>query len=601
MRNNTQPDKVTPQADVVFEISWEVCNKIGGIYTVIVSKVPLMMEYYKNYYLIGPYFEDKAKFEIEPASPSLKFNHVFQTMEKKYNIKCYYGIWKIQGEPKVILVDSRSLIPKKNEIKKRLWETYKIDSLRTNWDFEEPMIWSEACGLLLCEMEPLFKNEKVVVHCHEWLSGFTLLNLKMHHCHARTVFTTHATMLGRAIAGITGNLYERLDEIDPDKESYNYQVEGKHTTEKACALNADAFTTVSEITALEATKFFGRTPDITTPNGLIIKKFPSYQEIAIKHISSRERIREFLKYYFLPYYKSFNLAENLCYFISCRYEFRNKGIDTFIEALGRLNKKLQEDNTERTITAFFWIPMATRGIRSELRENKDYYEHIKRYVEKNASEILTRIIDDFMSLQEPTEESIFSKDFMTQMRKEVLHFKRTGNPPLLTHYIDNERDDIIINTLLANGLDNRESNKVKVVVYPIYLTGDDPLIGLPYYDAIAGCHLGVFPSIYEPWGYTPLEAAAMGVPSVTTDLSGFASLIKPALPKENPGIYILECYKKTREEIVNGLFNIMYNFSRLTHEERVENKMNAKKLARLSDWETLIENYIKAHNIALSK
>ncbi|MCX7766954.1 MAG: glycosyltransferase, partial [Candidatus Sumerlaeia bacterium] len=123
----------------------------------------------------------------------------------------------------------------------------------------------------------------------------------------------------------------------------------------------------------------------------------------------------------------------------------------------------------------------------------------------------------------------------------------------------------------------------------------------PYYDAIAGGHLGVFPSIYEPWGYTPLEAAAMGVPSVTTDLSGFSSLIKPALPKENPGIFILECYKKTREEIVNGLFNILYNFSRLTHEERVENKMNAKKLARLSDWETLIENYIKAHNIALSK
>ena len=590
-----------PQADILFEVSWEVCNKVGGIYTVIKSKAPLMSAHYSNYFLVGPYFEASARFEVDPAPIPFQIEPVFKEVTRKYNIGCHYGIWTVEGSPRVILLDFLSLVPRKDDIKKRLWEQYQIDSLKASWDFEEAMLWAEACGLFFNELQPYIKGQKTIIHCHEWLSGFVLLYLKSQRTRYRTVFTTHATMLGRTIAGVTGNLYEQIESVDPEKASRDYNIEAKHTTEKACAVNADIFTTVSKISGIEAEHFFGKAPDILTPNGLNLRHFPSIQELAIKHVSSRDIIREFLKYYFQPYYKNFDLNENLIYFISCRYEFGNKGIDTFIEALGKLNIALKQKPGERTITAFFWVPMFTRGVRSELRENKDYYFRIKNYVEKNADEILSHIISDFMSLREPTEESIFSREFMSRMRKDVMHFKRPGNPPLLTHYIDNERDDIILRYLKANGLENKEEDRVKVVVYPIYLTGDDPLLGLTYYDAIAGCHLGVFPSIYEPWGYTPLETAAMGVPAVATDLSGFSSLIAEAILPENPGLFIMKCHRKTKEEMVNNLLQIMLDFSSLSHEERVENKINARKTVKLADWEILLENYIQAHNMALQK
>ncbi len=594
-------DLIRAKADVLFELSWEVCNKVGGIYTVIMSKASLMNNLYKDYYLIGPYFKDKAEVDFEELPVPDNMKKVFDVLSHK-GIHCYYGKWLIKGEPKAILIDYRSLVVDKNDIKRWFWDNYKIDSLHSGWDFEEPMLWSWASGLLIELLQrEVFSGKKIVTHHHEWLAGFSLLYLKNKGVPVASVFTTHATMLGRVMASANIDIYSVLDKINPYDESYKFGVQDKFLTEKASALNADVFTTVSEITAVEAEKILGRNPEVLVLNGLDVDRFPTIEETSIKHVTSRERLREFLTYYFYPYYHNFRLDHNLMFAFLGRYEFKNKGMDVFIEALGKLNNKLKEEDSDRTITAFFWVPNLNFGVKTELLENKNYYRHIKSYVEWHSKEIVDKIIIDFITSDDPLKDSIFTKEFLHNMRKDVFHFKRNGNPPLVTHNLRDESNDVIIKSFLANGLDNSSSQKVKVILYPCYLDGDDSLINLPYYEAIAGTHLTVFPSYYEPWGYTPLESIAMGVPTITSDLAGFGRFIKPKLLPENPGVFVLERFGKSHDEEVDSLFRLLYDFSLLDHAERVENKINAKEISQLADWAHLIKNYIKAHNLAIDK
>ncbi len=589
--------KTKAESELLFELSWEVCNKVGGIYTVVMSKASLMKKNFKNYILVGPYFPEKAKFDFEESEAPLEIQSSFDEVSKE-GIKCYYGKWKIKGEPFTILIDFKEFLDKKNDIKKELWETYQIDSLKAGWDFEEPMIWSYAAGKVIEKISSRMPSLKASAQCHEWMAGFTLLYLKKANAKVGTVFTTHATMLGRSLAGNNYDLYNLLDKINPKDEAYKLQIEAKFLTEKACAENCDAFTTVSEITALEAEKFLGRKADVLVLNGLDINKFPTIEETSIKHITVREKIREFISYYFFPYY-SFDLNHNLIFFIVGRYEFHNKGIDLFIKALAKLNEKLKQEDSKRTITAFFWIPAKHYGIRTEVLENKNYYRHIKNYVNYNSDEIISNIIENIMSQKKISVSAIFSDEFLDHLKKDMMRFKRKGIPPLSTHYMD-EDQDLMINEMKKNGLLNREEDKVKSIVYPVYLDGMDEMINLNYYDTMAGCHLGIFPSYYEPYGYTPLEAAALGVCSMTTDLSGFGMFIQKQ-QKKKEGIFILKRMNVPDEEAINDFTDLLYDYSKFTHVERVHNKTVAKNLAALADWGILIENYILAHNLAVKK
>ncbi|MEM4259766.1 MAG: glycogen/starch synthase [Candidatus Woesearchaeota archaeon] len=595
-------NSIKAEADYLFESSWEVCNKVGGIFTVVKSKTARMVEYYgrNNYFLIGPYFENNAKIHFEKLNPP-------EFLEKSFNqannegIICYFGKWiDAESEPLTILIDFSARIPQKNDLRKKMWEDYKIDSLRSNWDFDEPMMWSYSVGRLLQIIENKLENKKIVVHCHEWMAGGIILYLKKTNSKIRTVFTTHATMLGRSIAGSGGQLYENLEKIDPDKEAYSLGVQDKYLTEKACANATDIFTTVSEITSIEAEKILGRKPEVLVLNGLDMEKFPTIEETSIKHVTCREKIREFLTYYFFPHY-AFDLEHSLLFFISGRFEYRNKGIDIFIKALAKLNDYLKIKNSKRTICAMFWVPMEHGGLRTEMMENKSYYQHIKNFVQWNSAELLKRITYDLILEKNITSESLFTKEFLTEGRKNILHFRRKGNPPLSTHYLINEDNNIVVKTLRDLGVDNKEDDPVKAIIYPVYLDGDDGLINLPLYDAMAGCHLGLFPSYYEPWGYTPLEGAALGVCSLTTDLSGFGRFIKPRLKDKNSGMYVLDRFQKTEDEVVQKFFEILKEYSELSHADRVEKKIDAKNLALLADWKFLIKNYIEAHNLALKK
>ncbi len=580
----------------LFEVSWEVCNRVGGINTVLKSKAALMRQRFPQYALIGPYVERNATIEFEEREAPPEFKEVFTVLANQ-GVKCHYGTWQVKGEPTVILVDYQRLVPGKNELKRLLWEWYGIDSLTAGWDFEEPIIFSAAAAKLLRELEERLPGG-VVAHCHEWLAGSTLLHLKRGGSKIRTVFTTHATMLGRAIAGSGGDLYDLLDTINPIEEAYRHNVQAKHLVEVACARHADVFTTVSEITSLEAERLLGRKPDALLLNGLDLSLFPTLEETSIKHITCREKLRAFLAYHFFPHY-IFPLEHNITFFMTGRSEFKNKGIDLTISALGLLNDRMKKERSQRTVTVFFWIPHQNNGLKVELIENKNYYYHILNYLQYNSEKIIKKVLYDFLAQRHVTNETFFTKEFLKGMKRDILQFKRQGNPPISTHRLPDEQNNEIIRALRAAGLDNKEDDKVKVVLMPCYLDGNDGLFNLQYYDAIAGCHLGLFPSYYEPWGYTPLETAAMGVPAVTSDLSGFGRFIKPHLPRKNPGVWIVKRHYTPYEESAEELASLLHDFARLNRTGRVQNKIAAKRLAELCDWERFIGRYEQAYELAL--
>ncbi len=591
---------MSTQIDWVFEVSWEACNKVGGIYTVLKSKANQLVNFYhQNYYLIGPYFPERIKGYFQEEVPSKEFKEIFAELEEQ-GIKCHLGKWLIEGKPNLILIDFKDFWPRANQIKAELWEEYKIDSLGTGDDFNEPVVWSYATGLLLEKINSSFERKKIVVHFHEWLSGSGLLYLKKRKARLGTVFTTHATVLGRTLAYNNVDFYSILNKIEPEKEIARYNIKAKHQLEKQTTQNCDVFTTVSEITAMEAERFLERKPDILLPNGLDLEKFLTFEEIVIKHQIQRERLKEFLLYYFFPYY-TFDLKDILFYFIAGRYEFRAKGIDIFIKALAKLNQKLIENKSKKTIITFFWIPSEVRGVNAELLESREIFQDIKDALEDIALQTREKILYTLVEGKEITEKALFEEDFLFEMKKKLMKLKRKGLPPLSTHDLVDPQD-IILKSFREAGLSNKKSDKVKVVFYPIYLTGHDGLSNLNYQEALQACHLGVFPSFYEPWGYTALEAAALGVASVTTDLAGFGRYCqKFGEDKKQPGIFVLKRFVKTDKEEVEQLADFLYRFSQFSRKERVENKMQARKIAAEADWKFFIKNHLRAYNMALLK
>ncbi|MFH0978802.1 MAG: glycogen/starch synthase [Candidatus Woesearchaeota archaeon] len=586
---------------MLFEASWEICNKVGGIYTVVKSKIrPTQERYGENYFLFGPYFPKKVQGEFEEKVPRDFLRQPFDTVRKE-GIVCHFGNWLVPGNPNTILIDFSNYAVQKNSIKTMYWEEYKIDSMNTEYfDYDEPMVWSTAVGRVIEEIMKELKDKKAVAHLHEWLAGGALLHLASRKVKIGTVFTTHATMLGRTLASHNINLYSELKSIDPEKAAYTYKVATKFQTERACAQHASVFTTVSEITGMEAEHFFSRKPDILLLNGLDLTKFPTFEESTIKHRAFRTHIREFLMYYFFPYY-SFNLQETLIYFICGRYEFHDKGIDILIKALGKLNEQLKKEKSSRNVVCFFWIPGNIKGIKPELLESKTYYNDVKDSLDDSMEDIKNRLVFRTIADEKISTETLFDHELVQEIKRKVLKLKRNGSPGLCTHDLYDEGNDAILNALKKERLLNKKDDKVRVVYYPIYLTGADGMLDLGYYESMQGSHLGIFPSVYEPWGYTPLESGALGVPAITTDLAGFGRYISGHINEEAPGIFVLHRFNKTDDEATEELAGILLNFAKLTKQKRVQNKIEAKNLAATADWKKFIELYITAHNMAIER
>ncbi len=591
-------ERQEPKAEFLFECSWEVCNKVGGIYTVVKSKAALMAENYDNYFLIGPLNYENAKMEAEETVPPKWLKSIFAEMEKE-GIHCFYGKWITKGKPNVILLDFYKLKGKSQELRKWLWENYRIESHASGWDFDEPMTWSYAINILLQKIAEKQEGKKIVSHFHEWMAGISLLFLKKSNPEIKTVFTTHATMLGRSMSGSGYDLYNMLEDIDPHEMAKKLEVLDKFTTEKACAHNSEVFTTVSEITSIEAEKVLGKKADVLLLNGLDIDKFPTFEETAIQHRQFRDKLREFCSLYFFPQY-SFDLEQSLIYFIVGRYEYKNKGIDLFIEALGELNKKLKDENSKKTIISFFWIPAGVNGIHQSLVENKGQFEQIEDYIEKSLPTIKQKILRDIISGENFQNIELFEEEQVQEINSFRTKLNKSEGNLKCTHKLNDEKNDSIMNAFAKAGLNNSQDDKVKVIFYPVYLDGFDRLAELKYYEAIQASHLGVFPSYYEPWGYTPLESAALAVPAITTDLAGYGRFIIEK-EKEKQGIQVINRLNKSHEESREQLAKDLYEYTLLSRKERVDQKIAAKKTAELADWKILINNYIKAHNIALGE
>ncbi len=602
----------TALADTLFEVSWEVCNKVGGIYTVIQSKVPFVQKYYKRYITIGPQLDHPSQeFDEREAPDDLK--SVFAVLDSQ-GIKCKYGVWLITGQPETILLDFKGVVGKKDALKLMYWEQFKIDSLKASWEFEEPLCFSTAAGMLIEEyarqhsqvqnIQPQMaipnSQERIVAHCHEWIAGFTLLYLHYKRAPVATVFTTHATMLGRSIAGNGYSLYEIIDTINPMEWAYKLNVQEKHTAEVACAHTADVFTTVSEITGMEAEKLLGKKPDVLLYNGFHIDSFPTFEETSIRHLQSKELLKEFAAYTFFPYY-SFDLDKTLFFFTSGRYEFQNKGMDVFIESLGRLNDRLRKEGSNKTIVVFFWVLMGRGGVRDDLLENKSFYQNVKSTVDWKSKQITQRLVLDILSGHRPGEDDFFTSTLISDLYSGIRRLHRTGTPTMVTHDIGSWDNDPIVKACIANGLVNKEEDRVKVLLYPGALDGADGLLNISYYDAVVGTHLGVFASAYEPWGYTPMENGVLGVPAITTDLAGYGRYLSSTQQAQPQGQFILSRLRKSHEEVVFTLAERLYWYSTIGHVERVQLGFYAKSLANTCDWGNFVKNYIAAHNLAYGK
>ncbi len=535
---------------ILYEISWECCNKVGGIHTVISSKASHIEKNFDKYYIIGAF---PAGNTIEFAEEEIPNEYIttFQKLKEK-GIILHFGRWLIRGYPQVILVEYLNYSKNINKIKTILWEKYSIDSLNSSWyDYDEVILWSWCCGVAIEELSKI-PDYKYYVHSHEWMSSASILYLKtlpnksIYNC----VFTTHATMLGRALSGNGQNIYNEQIK-DPDKKSYEIGVNTKHQTEKALAHNADCFTTVSDITSEESNSFYGKPADIILYNGFSNKFIKNYEDLNQDFIKSRNQTNEFLKAYFHSTSKIDTDKTNL-FFTSGRNEFRNKGVDIIIKSLGILNEKLKNKNFNENIVCLFLIPIG------------DY--------EKDE------IILESMNL--------FNKNVES----------KTLSPytPLSTHKVplDNE----IIRAFLNSGLQNKKDDKVKVILIPSYLNGQDGFLNRPYYDIIVGTDLSIFPSFYEPWGYTPLESISYAVPTITSDLAGFGRYVKKCCYKES--IKILKRETKSYDEQINDLCNFIENFIDYDQKKITLLKQEAKDTAKHFDWEIFIENYLKAYKFA---
>ena len=570
------------------EASFEVANKVGGIYQVLKSKSCKMQEYYGDGYLtVGHYDENSAREDFAPRENP--YNEVFKTL-KQEGIECYYGVWDIESKPKTILVDPSGLEKDLDDLKQEYWDKYGVDSIEAGHDFDEPLKWGYAVGRLMQELE---KENDFVAHLHEWLSAGPVF-----HVDSPTVFTTHATVLGRALSNSEYDLMNMVEKKSVDQGlADDLGVKEKHTFEKAAAEEADIFTTVSEITGREAEQVLGVKPDKILPNGFNIEDYPSLEELSVNHTEQKEEVIEFLRAYFEPYYDVDLDHDPRIFFTSGRYEYHNKGFDVLIEALAEVNERPGDD-----IYFFFFVPSGVKGPNMEVLENKSLYRELESFVDEKIEDIRESMLDAVTSNQDPVDavsEILDSREL--ESLKSNFHSKQGGRPPMNAFDLNYDGDNIL-EALKENGLENKESDRVKVIFYPTYLEFGDKLLSMDYEEAVVASSAGFFPSYYEPWGYTPVETAANGALALTTDLAGFGRFLQDNVDSgDRKGIKVLERNDADREHVVEQLALAVEDFAEYDKTEITERKHNARKLAQLTSWENLGENYRDAHKMAEEK
>jgi len=535
------------KADFLFETSWEVCNKVGGIHTVISTKaLNVKKEYGDNYVLIGPdvWRDEKTNPEFTPDDTMFL---PWKTAAFLEGIKVRTGRWNIEGEPRVILVDFTPFFGQQNDIFSRFWETYKLDSISGQWDYVEPALFGYAAGKIIESFSAFHRDySRIVAQFHEWMTGTGVLHLKKYAPWIATSFTTHATVLGRSIAGNNRHLYSKLSEYNPAQTAREFSVVSKQSLEKLSAAEADVFTTVSAITGRECTAFLGKEPDVITPNGFEDSFVPGADDFSRCRSEARKKLLKVASAvlgYPMP-------PDTILVSTSGRYEFRNKGIDLFLEALSEVNHK---PASQRQCVAFILVPAYHKGPRQDL----------------------INALNDGTAIE--------------------------GGDRYLTHGLHYMNADPVINLIGEEKLENSQEERVKVIFVPSYLNGDDGIFNMSYYDLLIGFDLTLYPSYYEPWGYTPLESLMFRVPTVTTNLSGFGMWVNTYFKNPGNGCLVIERTDENEAGVVNKMADFISRFMDMTEGEVVEAREQAWQVSRIANWNTLFHFYTDAYSQALEK
>ncbi|RAO68629.1 uncharacterized protein BHQ10_004641 [Talaromyces amestolkiae] len=600
----------TPRRDTrnhfLFEIATEVANRVGGIYSVLKSKAPVTTaEYGERYTLIGPWNRASAAVEVEAMEPTNQAMIDTMASMKERGIEMIYGRWLIEGAPRVLLIDTGTGYGYLNEWKGDLWNTSGIPSPEGDHETNEAIVFGYLVAWFLGEYIAHESKRAVIAHFHEWLAGVALPLTKKRHMDLTTIFTTHATLLGRYLCAGSVDFYNNLQYFDVDAEAGKRGIYHRYCIERAAAHSADVFTTVSHITAFESEHLLKRKPDGVLPNGLNVKKFSAMHEFQNLHSQAKEKIHDFVRGHFYGH-MDFDLENTLYIFTAGRYEYRNKGVDMFVESLARLNHRLKTSGSKTTVVAFIIMPAQTSSLTVEALKGQAVVKSLRDTLEMVEKGIGRRLFERCLSWKEgdslPDEKDLITSQDRVLLRRRLFALKRHTLPPIVTHNMVNDSEDPVLNQLRRVQLFNHPSDRVKVVFHPEFLNSANPVLPLDYDDFVRGTHMGIFPSYYEPWGYTPAECTVMGVPSITTNLSGFGCYMEELIENSSDyGIHIVDRRAKGVDESVNQLCDFMFEFASKSRRQRINQRNRTERLSDLLDWKRMGLEYVKARQLALRR
>ena len=539
--------------DFIFETSWEVCNKVGGIYTVLSSRAKtLKANYGDQLVFIGP--DPTANIDFREESKLLA---PWKKAAKKVGLECRIGRWMVPGEPVAVLVDFSPLFQEKNTIYAKAWELFHVDSIRAYGDYDEASMFSVAAGRFVEAVvkECLKPTAKVVYQAHEWMSGLGMLFLKHSLPQVSTIFTTHATSIGRSIAGNNKELYAYFDGYNGDIMAQELHMDAKHSIEKQSALQADCFTTVSRFTDRECKQLLDKPADVVLPNGFENDFVPKGGQFTSVRRKARRRILDVataLTGDRLP-------DDTLIVSTSGRNDYRCKGFDVFLETMAQLKAQLAEADSSARVLALIEVPCWLKGPRADLQRT---------------------LAEGVKTVAAPLPN------------------------PIITHDLWNLDEDRIVRQMWQLGLNNLPTDKVKVILVPCYLEGKDGIFDMPYYHLLAANDLALYPSYYEPWGYTPLESCAFHTPCVTTDLSGFGQWVNEVLGREGEladGVKVIHRTDGNFFEVSAEMCATIRTMLDMTAKERTAARNNAARLADKAQWKNFIKYYYQAYDFALGR
>ena len=553
--------------DYIFESSWEVCNKVGGIYTVLSTRAKTLQEALQDKVIfIGPDFWKEKESPYFKEDSSLFADWQWEAKESGLNLRV--GRWTVPGEPIAILVDFMPFFEKKNEIYGWLWENYGVDSLHAYGDYDEASMFSYAAALVVESFYNYYLADrskepgdiKVIYHANEWMCGLGALYINNKLPQIGTVFTTHATSIGRSIAGNMKPLYDYLFAYNGDQMAGELNMQSKHSIEKQTALHVDCFTTVSDITAKECVELLDKPVDVVLPNGFDNSFVPKASQFARKRRAARRRLLDVANALLGEQLDD----DTLIVSTSGRYEFRNKGIDVFVEAMNRL---LRDKDLKKKVVAFIEVPGWVGEPRKDLQERL-------RVGEQGSG------------------------------TKGDKHYDTPLEVPQITHWLHNMSHDNVLGMMKFYDMHNRPEDRVKVIFLPCYLDGKDGIVNMTYYDVVLGNDLCIYPSYYEPWGYTPLEAVAFKVPCITTDLAGFGLWANSVFGKEGEiqdGVKVIHRTDYNYSEVADIIKDTVAEFSNFTKKQVDEARKHAEELSKKALWSEFISYYYEAYDIALRK